>query len=263
MNRWHCPDGAAYTCGSGADGENGVGFFSATDGTLLNVATVLIGGTIGTLAGDRLPARVHDSLFGVLGLFVILIGLLDAFTTKNPLIMLGALVVGTMLGEALNIEAGLVHVGEWAQKRFAREGSTFSNAFVTSSLVFCVGPLSILGSLDNGLSGDFTKLAIKSVLDGLGALAFSAALGYGVLLSAGVILIYQGGISLAARFIAPALMANPRSITEMTAVGGLMLVAIGLRILNIRDLRVASMLPALALAPLLVAVLSLVPHFVS
>jgi hypothetical protein len=237
-----------------------VAFFSAISGTLLNALSVLIGGLLGTVLGDRLPARIHDSLFGVLGLFTVLIGLLDAFATKNPLILLGALLVGTLLGELANIEGGLNHLGDRIQKALAHEGSTVSEAFVTSSLVFCVGPLSILGALDNGLNGDTTKLAIKATLDGFAALAFSAALGWGVLLSIGVILVYQGALSLSASAIAPLLRANPQTITELTAVGGLILVAIGLKLLKIRDLRAGNMLPALVLAPALVAVLAALPH---
>ena len=236
--------------------------FSAINGTLLNAVTVLLGGTLGTFLGDRLPSRIQDSFFGVLGLFTVLIGLLDAVTTKNPLILLGSLLLGTLIGELANIEDALNRFGDRVQRALAREGSKVSEAFVTSSLVFCVGPLSILGALDNGLKGDVTKLAIKATLDGFAALAFSAALGWGVLLSIAVILIYQGGISLGAHFIAPALSANPQTITELTAAGGLILVAIGLKLLKIRDLRVANMLPALVMAPVLVALVALAPRVV-
>ncbi len=232
--------------------------FTSVSGTLLNALTVLLGGTLGALVGDRLPKRIHEALFGVLGLFTVLIGLLDAFTTKNALVLLGSLLVGVLLGEIINIERGLERLGEWAQKKLARPGSTLSEAFVTASLIFCVGPLSILGSLDNGLTGDTTKLVIKATLDGFAALAIGATLGWGVLLSIAVILIYQGGISLMAHLVAPALNANPDAITELTATGGLILVAIGLKLLKLRDLRVANWLPALVIAPLLVAGLALV-----
>lgn len=230
--------------------------FASLDGTLLNAATVLVGGTLGSLVGDRLPARIHTALFGVLGLFTVLIGLLDAITTKNALIVLGALLIGVIIGEALNIERGLERLGEWAQKKLARPDSTLSEAFVTASLLFCVGPLSILGSLENGLSGDTTKLVIKATLDGFASLAIGATLGWGVLLAIGVILLYQGGLALLAHSIAPALYANPGAITELTATGGLILVAIGLKLLDVRDLRVANWLPALAMAPLLVTTLT-------
>jgi uncharacterized membrane protein YqgA involved in biofilm formation len=242
--------------------EARVGFFQAMDGTLLNALTVLIGGLVGALLGNRLPERIHDSLFGVLGLFTVLIGLLDALTTKNPLVLLAALLVGTLIGEALDLEGGLNRFGDRVQHVFAREGSTISEAFVTSSLVFCVGPLTILGALDNGLHGDITKLAIKATLDGFAALAFSAALGWGVLLSIGTILIYQGLLSVGAQALAPALTGNPQTITELTATGGLILVAIGLKLLKVRDLRVANLLPALVMSPLLVAALALWPRLV-
>ena len=232
--------------------------FTTVDGTLLNALTVLLGGSLGALVGDRLPARIHEALFGALGLFTVLIGLLDAFTTKNALIVLGSLLLGVLLGEIINIERGLERLGDWAQKKLARPGSTLSEAFVTASLIFCVGPLSILGSLDNGLTGDTTKLAIKATLDGFAALAIGATLGWGVLLSLVVILVYQGGLSLLAHLIAPALNANPDAITELTATGGLILVAIGLKLLKLRDLRVANWLPALVVAPLLVALVAVV-----
>jgi uncharacterized membrane protein YqgA involved in biofilm formation len=235
--------------------------FSTVDGTLLNALTVLIGGILGTFAGNRLPERIHESLFGALGLFTVLIGLMDALATKNPLIVLGALLVGTLIGEALSIEGGLQRLGDWVQAHFARKGSTVSEAFVTSSLVFCVGPLTVLGALDNGLNGDTTKLAVKATLDGFAALAFSATLGWGVLLSIFVILIYQGGLSLFAHAIQP-LLGDPRVITELTATGGLILVAIGLKLLKIRELRVANFLPALVMAPLIVGAIALWPGFI-
>lgn len=241
-------------------GDPGVQILGAVSGTLLNAGTVTVGGVAGSLLGDRLPRRIHDSLFGVLGLFTVLIGLDDAINHGNPLILLGALLLGTLLGEAANLEGKLNSFGDRLQGMFAREGSTLSEAFVTSSLVFCVGPLSIIGSLDNGLNGDITKLALKSTLDGFGALAFGAALGWGVLLSVATILIYQGAISLGAHALAPVLNANPQTIVELTAAGGLILVAIGFKLLKMRDLRVVNMLPALLLAPVLVIVVAAWPH---
>lgn len=236
--------------------------FSAIDGTLLNALTVLIGGVFGTIIGNRLPERIHQALLGAIGLFTVLIGILSAITTKNPLILLGALLVGVLIGEAIDLEKGLQRLGDWLQKRLARPGSTLSEAFVTSSLVFCVGPLSILGALDNGLSGNITKLAIKATLDGFTAIAFSATLGWGVLLSIITILLYQGALSLSAGALAPVLGANSQTIVELTATGGLILVAVGLKLLKIRDLRVANYLPALIVAPLLVAAVALWQQYV-
>ncbi len=229
-----------------------MGVLTAIDGTLLNALAVLVGGVIGWKIGDRMPKRINESLFSVLGLFTILIGLLDALGTKNPLVMLGALLIGTLLGELADLDGLLTRFGDRLQQRLARDGSRLSEAFVTSSLVFCVGPLSILGAFENGLHGDITKLAIKAMLDGFAALAFSATLGWGVLLSICTILLYQGALSLGAHALAPLLATNPQMITELTATGGLILVAIGMKLLKLRDFRVACMLPALIVAPLLV-----------
>ncbi len=236
--------------------------FSSVDGTLLNALTVLIGGVFGTLIGNRLPERIHQALLGAIGLFTVLIGILSAIITKNPLILLGAILIGVLIGEAIDLEKGLQRLGDWLQKRLARPGSTLSEAFVTSSLVFCVGPLSILGSLDNGLSGDITKLAIKATLDGFTAIAFGATLGWGVLLSIITILVYQGALSLGAGALAPVLGANSQTIVELTATGGLILMAVGLKLLKIRDLRVANYLPALVVAPLLVSAVALWQQYV-
>ena len=226
--------------------------FRAVDGTLLNALTVLVGGLIGWKIGDRIPPRIAESLFSVLGLFTILIGLLDAFTTRNALIVLGALLVGTLLGELADLDGALARFGDRLQRRFSENGSPVGEAWVTSSLVFCVGPLSILGSFANGLHGDATTLAVKATLDGFAALAFSATLGWGVLLSIGTILIYQGALSLGASLLAPLLSSNPEAITELTATGGLILVGLGMKLLKLRNFRVASMLPALIVAPAIV-----------
>jgi uncharacterized membrane protein YqgA involved in biofilm formation len=148
-------------------------------------------------------------------------------------------------------------LGDFFQRRLKGMGSTVSEAFVTSSLVFCVGPLTILGSLDNGLVGDPTKLVIKSTLDGFAALAFGATLGWGVLLSVFTVLIFQGAISLGAGALAPVLGSGSEALIELTATGGLILIAIGLRLLKIRELRTANFLPALVVAPLLVGAVAL------
>jgi uncharacterized protein len=237
-------------------------FLDTVDGTLINALTVLVGGLIGSLVGNRLPQRIHEALFGVLGLFTVLIGLQAALTTTNALIVLGSLLIGTILGEVVNIEAGLNRLGDWLQRRLSRSGSTLSEAFVTASLVFCVGPLSILGSLDNGLSGDTTKLVIKATLDGFAALAIGATLGWGVLLALVTILLYQGGLSLSAHALVPVLTSNKATIIELTATGGLILTAVGLKLLKVRDLRAANMLPALIVAPLLVAAIALWQQYV-
>jgi uncharacterized protein len=234
--------------------------FRVLDGTLLNAGTILCGGVLGILLGNRLPEHIQETLFAAIGLVTVLIGLLNAWTTHNPLIVLISMLAGGLIGEIVGIEQALTRLGDWLQKRLSRPGSTFSEGFVTASLVFCVGPLSILGALNNGLTGDLTDLAIKATMDGIAAVAFAATLGWGVLASLATILAYQGSISIGAHGLKPLVDANPAAITELNAVGGLVLVAIGLKLLKLRDLRVANFLPALVVAPLLAAFLAHAPH---
>ena len=228
-------------------------------GTIINIVAVLIGGTLGTVVGGRLPGRVRETVLSALGLFAIALGVKLTFDSQNALITLGSALIGGLLGEWWDIEALLRRLGGWLEGRFARSTDSaatarFIRGFVAASLVFCVGPMTILGSIQDGLTGNYQLLAIKSMLDGFAALAFSASLGVGVLFSVVVILIYQGGISLLAAQ-AQAFLTTPM-INEMTAVGGLLLMAIGVgALLELRPIRVANYLPALAIAPLIVWVL--------
>jgi uncharacterized membrane protein YqgA involved in biofilm formation len=231
-------------------------------GTLLNAAAVLIGTTLGLLAGARMPERMQRSLTDGLGLFTLVIGLamaLRIFTDQtvqpgDDLAILGALLLGVAVGELLRISDGLDALGAWFQRRLSRGAapSRISEAFVTASLVFCVGPLTILGSLENGLSGDVTLLAIKSLLDGVASIAFAAALGPGVYLSIITVLLVQGGIA-AGAFLLRDVM-DPITILAISSLGGLILLGVGLRLLEIRQLRVANFLPGLVLAPILIRV---------
>ena len=262
-------------------------------GTLLNIATVLVGGLFGLVFGRRLPERVRQTVVAGLGLFTAAIGLQMFLKTENPIIVLGSLLVGGLLGEWWKIEDGLRGLGVWLEKRFilkrpdrlaakpgipeklskyngrtnreagknlsgleSDERSRFIKGFLTASLVFCVGPMTILGSVQDGLTGDYSLLAIKSVLDGFAALAFASSLGVGVLFSVLVILVYQGGISLLAAQVQS--VVTPAMMNEMTAVGGILLVGIAISsLLEIKPIRVGNFLPALAIAPLVVWVLSL------
>jgi uncharacterized membrane protein YqgA involved in biofilm formation len=234
--------------------------FQQVDGTLLNAATVLVGGVIGTLAGNRLPERFTRILFIALGLFTSVTGLQQALGAKNSLVVLGGLLIGGLLGEAIQIERRLADFGAWAQQRLRRSKptgeSTIGEGLVTASLLFCVGPLTILGSLKNGLSGDASLLIIKATLDGFAGLALAATLGWGVLLSIIVIVVVQGGLSLGAGAIAPLLATNGALIPELVATGGFLLIGIGLRLMKIADLRPGNFLPALVITPLLVTLVA-------
>lgn len=243
-------------------------------GTLINTGTVALGGTAGLLVGGRLPERVRTIVIQGLGLATMLVGLKDAWRTQNLLILLTAIALGGLLGEAIGVQAGLDALGRRVEaladparrRRTAAtslDGETadhsFSRGFVTASLVFCVGPMTILGAFQDGLTGDYRTLAVKSLLDGFSSFVFASSLGIGVPASALFVLFYQGALTLGARLLQPLL--SEAMITEMTAVGGLLVLALGLVLLEIKPLRVASFLPALVVAPLLVAVIGWLGQF--
>jgi uncharacterized membrane protein YqgA involved in biofilm formation len=231
-------------------------------GTLLNVATVLAGTVLGLLVGARMPDRMRRSLVVGLGMFTALIAIsmgLRVFTDPavrpgDELAVLGAVLAGVVVGELLRLHEGLEELGAWFQRRLARDTrpSRIAEGFVTASLVFCVGPLTILGSLDNGLTGDVRLLAVKSLLDGVASIAFAAALGVGVALSALTILVVQGGIAAFAFLLRDAM--DAATILAITSAGGVILIGVALRLLDLVPVRVASFLPALLLAPLFVRV---------
>ena len=234
-------------------------------GTVINVVLVLLGAALGLALGDRLPAKVRATALQGLGLAVILIGLRMALQTQSVLILLASLVLGGTLGALLGLEERLEHLVVLLEQHLARRSilalgparppadgpSRLLVAFVGSSLVFCVGPMTILGSFQDGLTGDFSTLAIKSLLDFFTAMAFASTLGPGVLLSAATVLLYQGSLTLAAMLLRGTL--TEPMMTEMTAAGGLLIVAIGLGLLEVRKLPVVNLLPAVGIAPVLVA----------
>lgn len=236
-------------------------------GTIINVIAVIIGSTIGLFFGKKLPERVHSSVIAGLGLFTAAVGLQMFFDTQNPIIVLGALILGGLLGEWLNIESRLSNIGRYLEMKFTRpsEGQTFhpessqSNNFIrgflTSSLVFCIGPMTILGSIQDGLTGDYSLLAIKSILDGFASLVFASSLGIGVLFSVFVVFTFQGGISLMA-YQAQAIITESM-MNEMTAVGGILLLGLAISsLLELKPIRVGNFLPALITAPLLVSIIT-------
>ena len=226
-------------------------------GTFLNVATVLVGGGIGALAGARLPQGMRQTALNAIGIFTLLIGVANFLEQDNPLIPLASVIAGLAVGEAIGIDRGLKRFGDYLQARLSGGESPVSRAFVTTSLLFCVGPLTVLGSIEDGLTGGFELLALKSALDGVAALSFAAVLGWGVLLSAGTVLVVQGSITLGAGLIG-GIITDPM-ISAATATGGVLIFGLGLGLLEIREVRVANMLPALAVAPVLVAAAPLWP----
>ncbi|QYJ14517.1 putative membrane protein YdfK [Rubrobacter xylanophilus DSM 9941] len=226
-------------------------------GTAINVAAVLAGGGIGTFVGGRLPERTRRTAMHAIGIVTLLVGAQSFLEFDNVLVPLVSVIAGLVVGEALGMDAAIRRFGDSLERRFSKGGSPVSRAFVTTSLLFCVGPLTVLGSLQDGISGDYELLALKSALDFVAALSFASVLGWGVLLSAGSVLVVQGGLTLAGALFG-SFMDEPM-VLAMTSTGGVLLFGLGLAILEIKEIRVANMLPALLFAPLLVAAAPLWP----
>lgn len=224
-------------------------------GTALNVGTVLVGGTIGLTLGRVIPVGVQQAIRLAVGLFVAVYGIQLTFKTRSPLVLLVSVLIGVALGEVLRLDDGVQALGRWAERRTHRGGEPgrVSLAFVTTSLLFCIGPLTILGSFLDGTKGDITVLAIKSTLDGVSSIVFAATLGWGVLLSAVSVLVVQGSLTLIA-VLAHAGLSDLET-AELTAAGGLIVLAIGLGLLEVKNFRVANFLPSLVVAPLLAGIL--------
>ena len=215
------------------------------EGTIVNTVAVLVGGLAGLRLRRRLPERMRETVMQAIGLATLLIGVQMALQTRNVLGTIVSLALGAVIGEGLHIEEGLEDLGQWAERRLGGgDGQqTFASAFVTSSLLFCVGPLTLLGAIQDGLGQPPTLLYTKSLLDGISSVAIGAGLGAGVLLSAVTVLVYQGAITLAAGLLQR--LMTPEMTRELTATGGMLIVGLGLGILQIRRIRVGSLLPAL------------------
>ncbi|MGI6643806.1 MAG: DUF554 domain-containing protein [Bacillota bacterium] len=233
-------------------------------GTLINALAIAAGGLIGTLFGARMPNRVRQTALDGLGLATAAIGLKMTLDTKNILIVLGALVLGGIIGEFLNLDLRVKRLGD-AMERIVtgnnRSGAPtsgqgqFAQGFVTTSLLVCIGPMAIMGSIQDGLLGDYTTLTVKAVIDGFAALAFGSSLGIGVSFAALPLAVYQGGLTLGASVFQSVL--TEFIVAESTATGGVLVFAVGLSMLEIKQIRVANLLPAVFLAPLLSCLASL------
>mgnify|MGYP001028545915 FL=1 len=212
-------------------------------GTYVNTAAIIAGSLLGLLLKGGIAKNTAASVMHAIGLAVVLIGLRGAFKTEALLVVIGSLAVGTLLGEYLRIEQRLEGLGTKLGSLVRGSEEGFSAGFVTASLVFCVGAMAIVGSLESGLAGNHQTLFAKSALDGVASIIFASTLGVGVLFSSISVLIYQGGITLGASLIRQFL--TPEVVNEMSAVGGLLIFAIGINLLEIRKLKIGNMLPAL------------------
>ncbi len=234
--------------------------WTKTSGTWINVFTVLLGTSIGLVFRDRLSNKIQKIITQGIGLLTVWIGLsmtnsmskVQAGNIDGAILGLVAIVAGGILGEVLQIEERLTDLGNWLKKTLKGKGR-FTEGFVASSLLFCVGPMTLLGSLNNGLSGDNTLLTLKATMDGIVSIALANIYGVGVGFSIIPLLVYQGGISLAAGLLATTLNdpSNDPRILLITGVGGLMIMGIGINLLELTKIRVASFLPAIAFAPLI------------
>ena len=216
-------------------------------GVIINVAAVLAGGTLGLLLGGRVPQRLRETIMQGLALCILLIGAQGALETANVLAVIVCMVAGGLLGEALDIEKRLESLGALAERKFAHGGQNgrFAQGFITASLLFCVGAMAVVGSLNAGLTGDNSTLIAKAALDLVTAVFFAAALGPGVLLAAAAVLVYQGAIALMAGWLAPVL--TDAIVTEMSAVGGLLIMGLSFNMLGMAKIRVGNLRPAIFL----------------
>lgn len=217
--------------------------------SVINAVLVLIGGSVGLLFRAKIKESYASTIFSGLGICVILIGIMSGIQTADILCVIICIVLGTLLGEKIGIEAKLDRLGETVKSKIMKTGdnSTFTQGFMTATLMYCVGSMAIMGSLDAGILGDYSIILSKSVIDCVSAVTLAATMGIGVCFSAAPILIYQGLLTLLAIYIGPLL--DTAVVTEMTAVGGVLLIGIGINMLSLapKPLRVGNMLPAIFL----------------
>lgn len=214
-------------------------------GTIVNALAIAGGSIIGLLFRGGIPDKYNETVIKSLSLSVILIGIMNALKFENLLLVIFSLTLGSLLGEFLRIEDKLDNLGKFIERKFSKSGNGISKGFVTASLIYCVGSMAIVGSLESGLANNHQTLYAKSVLDGISSIFFSSSLGIGVLFSAVPVFLYQGLITLTASFMKQFLIDSV--VTEMSAVGGLLIVALGLNMLDIKKIKVGNMLPAIFL----------------
>jgi len=223
-------------------------------GSLVNAAAIIAGGAIGLVLHGRFPKRARTIVFQALGLSVIVIGLQMALKMTNPLLVIFSLIIGGVIGEAIDIESHLERLGDRVKRLARSKNSMFTDGLITASLIFGIGSMAILGAFDEGLRGDPSLLYTKAMLDGFASIALASTYGAGVLLSSIPIFLYQFSLTLVAsgaqRFFTPEL------ITQLTATGGVLILGIGVNLLELLRIRLSNLLPSLVI----VVVLSLVFH---
>lgn len=230
-------------------------------GSIINAVALIIGGSIGMLLGDKLSLAMKKIVFQGLGLCTLVIGFSMAMATTNPLYMVGSVVVGGIIGEMLQLESSMSRSSDKLKKLLGSSNSRFTEGFVTATLLFCIGSMAILGPLQEGLDGVRTLILTKTTLDFFASIALGAAFGSGVVFSALPLVIYQGSITLFAESLRPYM--SPLMRTELGAVGGVLIIGIGLNILEITEIRLSSFLPALVLIVILCLLVTAFPIAIS
>lgn len=224
-------------------------------GTIVNAAAVVVGALVGVFLNKGIKEEYTKTIMDGMALTVVIIGIMGAIKMENLILVLGSIVVGSIIGEKLDLDKRLEKLGDNLGKRFGKGDSNFSKGFIMASLVYCIGAMSIIGALESGLTGDHSTLYAKSVLDGVSAVIFSSTLGIGVAFAAIPVFLYQGGIALLAGLVKD--LFTPSVITEMSAIGGILILAIGINILGIKKIKIANMLPAIFIPILYYFVISL------
>lgn len=216
-------------------------------GTIINTAAIILGGALGLLFGNTLPEKMKTTLIQGIGLAVLLIGGSMALKTNNALVVIASLVIGGIVGELIDVELRLKNFGIWMETKIGPGADgRFTKAFVSTSLIYCVGAMAIMGSIESGLRGNHTILMAKSMLDGITAIIFASSMGIGVLAAAIPVFLYQGAITLGAGLLQGVL--SQVIITEMSATGGLLILGIGLNILEIKEIKIGNLLPGIFVA---------------
>ena len=218
-------------------------------GNLVNAIDIIIGGAAGTLFNRSLPERFHTIVFQCMGLFVGVLGVSLALKMEKIVLCILSLLIGGLLGELLQLDAQMVKLGNWVKQRLKLKSKRFTEGFVASSLLYCVGAMAILGAIEEGTGNYPSILLTKSVMDGFSAIALSSAMGIGVAFSAFPVFIYQGAITLLAFLFGNLL--DEGIIREISAIGGIMLVGLGINLLDIKQLKVVNLLPSLIIICLL------------
>ncbi len=214
-------------------------------GAIVNFLSVIVGSVIGLMLKKGIPEKINNTIVSGVGLCVLLIGINGALEGQNTLITILSIVIGAVIGEAVDIDRCINNLAKRAEDKINSRGGNvrFANGFVSATLLFCVGAMTIVGSLDSGLTGDNSTLYTKSLLDGISSIVFASSMGFGVMFASIPVLIIQGGITILAHIISPLL--TDTIIAEMTCVGSLLIIALGLNLMNISKIKVANYLPAI------------------